>query len=65
MTSSLMTTSCTLKPIVVYDCIWYSSESQTRSFFLHKYVKSSHLRCIYLKDNSLTLSSSSLLHALS
>jgi len=65
MTSNWMTTSCTLKPVVVYDCIWYSSEFQTRSFFLHKYVKCSHLRCICLEENSLTFSSSSLLLALS
>jgi len=60
MTSSWMTTSCTLKLVMVYDCIWYSSESQTRSFFLQKYVKSSHLCCIYLDENSLTFASSCL-----
>jgi len=55
MTSSWMTTSCTLKPVMVYNCIWYSSESRTRSFFLHKYVKSSHLHCIFWRRTLLLL----------
>ena len=65
MTSSWMTTSCTLKLVVVNDCIWKISGSHTRSFLLHKYVKISHLCCICLEDNSLTFSLSSLLFALS
>jgi len=62
MTSSWMNTSCTLKLVVVNDCIWQSSESQTRSFLLHKYVKSSHLCCLFGGELSYVLFFFSLIH---